>query len=254
MDVLNYYKLKQKYKELMDDRKQEIRRTERLTQKELKVRFKKIIQRCVNCHKEGGTIFEEKNGMLKAVCAAKVQCTLNINIKRKLYDNALELEQKNDIISENLKLRIIMTKLDYLFGLNNSKEETIDKFNKLKGELAQISETQLILNKKFGHIISGDNRDPLLIDANNDLANEIDELKKIYAEYLEETSANSSASGAGYITAMVEKYVSLIKPLVEKIRQMQYGYYAIEEIDDETDVYRWVADPYRFDQFEQERK
>ena len=254
MDVLNYYKLKQKYKELMDDRKQEIRRTERLTLKELKVRFKKLIPRCVNCHKAGGTIFEEKNGMLKAVCAAKVQCTLNINIKRKFYDNAIELEQKNDIISENLKLRIIMTKLDYLFGLNNSKEETIDKFNKLKGELAQISETQLILNKKFGHIISGDNRDPLLIDANNDLANEIDELKKIYAEYLEETSANSSASGAGYITAMVEKYVSLIKPLVEKIRQMQYGYYAIEEIDDETDVYRLVADPYRFDQFEQERK
>ena len=254
MDVLNYYKLKQKYKELMDDRKQEIRRTEGLTLKELKVRFKKLIPRCVNCHKAGGTIFEEKNGMLKAVCAAKVQCTLNINIKRKLYDNALELEQKNDIISENLKLRIIMTKLDYLFGLNNSKEETIDKFNKLKGELAQISETQLILNKKFGHIISGDNRDSLLIDANNDLANEIDELKKIYAEYLEETSASSSASGAGYITAMVEKYVSLIKPLVEKIRQMQYGYYAIEEIDDETDVYRLVADPYRFDQFEQERK
>lgn len=253
MDVLNYYKLKQNYKELMDDRKQEIRRTERLTLKELKVRFKKLIPRCVNCHKAGGTIFEEKNGMLKAVCAAKVQCTLNINIKRKFYDNALELEQKNELISENLKLRIIMTKLDYLFGLNNSKEETIDKFNKLKGELAQISETQLILNKKFGHIISGDNRDPLLIDANNDLANEIDELKKIYAEYLEETST-TGASGAGYITAMVEKYVSLIKPLVEKIRQMQYGYYAIEEVDDETDVYRLVADPYRFDQFEQERK
>ena len=253
MDVLNYYKLKQNYKELMDDRKREIRMTERLTLKELKVRFKKLIPRCVNCHKAGGTIFEEKNGMLKAVCAAKVQCTLNINIKRKFYDNALELEQKNDIISENLKLRIIMTKLDYLFGINNSKEETIDKFNKLKGELAQISETQLILNKKFGHIISGDNRDPLLIDANNDLANEIDELKKIYAEYLEETST-TGASGAGYITAMVEKYVSLIKPLVEKIRQMQYGYYAIEEVDDETDVYRLVADPYRFDQFEQERK
>lgn len=253
MDVLNYYKLKQNYKELMDDRKREIRMTERLTLKELKVRFKKLIPRCVNCHKAGGTIFEEKNGMLKAVCAAKVQCTLNINIKRKFYDNALELEQKNELISENLKLRIIMTKLDYLFGLNNSKEETIDKFNKLKGELAQISETQLILNKKFGHIISGDNRDPLLIDANNDLANEIDELKKIYAEYLEETST-TGASGAGYITAMVEKYVSLIKPLVEKIRQMQYGYYAIEEVDDETDVYRLVADPYRFDQFEQERK
>jgi hypothetical protein len=253
MDVLNYYKLKQNYKELMDDRKLMIRKTEGLNMKDLKARFKKLIPKCVNCGKAGGTIFEEKNGMLKAVCAAKVQCTLNINIKRKFYDNALELEQKNDIISENLKLRIIMTKLDYLFGLNNSKEETIDKFNKLKGELAQISETQLILNKKFGHIISGDNRDPLLIDANNDLANEIDELKKIYAEYLEETST-TGASGAGYITAMVEKYVSLIKPLVEKIRQMQYGYYAIEEVDDETDVYRLVADPYRFDQFEQERK
>ena len=254
MDVLNYYKLKENYEDKINFRKLNIRKTEGLNMKDLKARFKKLIPKCVNCGKAGGTIFEEKNGMLKAVCAAKVQCTLNINIKRKFYDNAIELEQKNNIISENLKLRIIMTKLDYLFGLNNSKEETIDKFNKLKEELAQISETQLILNKKFGYIISGENRDPLLIDANNDLANEIDELKKIYAEYSEETSAAGASTGSGYITAMVEKYISLIKPLVKKIQKMQYGYYAIELDDSENDVYRLVADPYRFDQLEQERK
>ena len=254
MDVLDYYKLKENYQDKINNRKLMIRITEGLNMKDLKARFKKLIPKCVNCGKAGGTIFEEKNGMLKAVCAAKVQCTLNINIKRKFYDNAIELEQKNNIISENLKLRIIMTKLDYLFGLNNSKEETIDKFNKLKEELAQISETQLILNKKFGYIISGENRDPLLIDANNDLANEIDELKKIYAEYSEETSAAGASTGSGYITAMVEKYISLIKPLVKKIQKMQYGYYAIELDDSENDVYRLVADPYRFDQFEQERK
>jgi hypothetical protein len=253
MDVLDYYKLKENYQDKINDRKEKIKKKEGLTLKEIKARFKKLIPKCVNCDKAGGTIFEEKNGMLKAVCAATPQCSLNINIKRKLYDNAIELEQKNDIISENLKLRIIMTKLEYLFGLNNSKEDTIDKFNKLKGELAQISETQLVLNKKFGHIISGDNRDPLLNDANIDLANEIDELKKIYAEYSLEASSSAGA-GENYITAMVEKYISLIKPLVDKIRKMQYGYYAIEPVDDENDVYRLVANPYRFDQLEQERK
>ena len=249
MEVLNYYKLKEKYESLINERKKTIKTNENLTAKEKRAKFKKIIPNCINCKKAGGTTFEEKNGMLKAVCAATPQCALNINIKRKMYDNALELEQKNDIISERLKLRIIMTKLDYLFGLNNSKEETIDKFNKLKGELAQISETQLILNKKFGHIISGINRDPLLNDASIDLVNEIDELKKIYAEY-------SAEPEEGHITTMVEKYISTIKPLVEKIRQMQYGYYAMEWIEDETDsmVYRLVADPYRFDQLEQERK
>jgi hypothetical protein len=273
MDVLQYYELKQKYEESMNRRKLVIKKNKDLSLKEKQNRIKKIIGKCANCSKPGGTIFDEKNGMLKAVCGSKTPCNLNINIKRKLYDNIPDLEQKNYKASESLKMRIIMTKLDYLFGLVSSKDEVVDKFNTLKNELANINEKQLIVQKKYGDMISGIHREPLLLDANRDLVNEIAELKKIYQEY-------SNDPLQSYLTTMIEKYLTTIKPLSEKIRNMNYGYYEIElnvnktesmegneerqtKQDVSTDqdisrekktIYTLVALPYRLEQLEQERK
>lgn len=270
MDVLQYYELKQKYEESMNRRKLVIKKNKDISLKEKQTRIKKLIGKCANCGKPGGTIFEEKNGMLKAVCGSKTPCNLNINIKRKLYDNIPDLEQKNYKASESLKMRIIMTKLDYLFGLVSSKDEIVDKFNTLKNELANINEKQLIVQKNYGDMISGIHREPLLLDANRELVNEIAELKKIYQEYSNEPLQS-------YLTTMIEKYLTTIKPLSEKIRNMNYGYYAIEttvgidmesredhtlsqissdeEISREKKaVYTLVALPYRLEQLEQERK
>ena len=272
MDVLHYYELKQKYEENMNKRKNHIKKKKDLTLKEKRAKIKKLIGTCVNCNKEGGTIFEEKNGMLKAVCGANPACDLNINIKRKLYDNVIDLNQKNNKSIESLKMRIIMTKLDYLFGLVNSKDEVIDKFNTLKNELAQLSEEQLVLQKKYGDVIVGVHREPLLDDSELVLVSEIDELKKIYQDYLLDPQE-------AYLTTMIEKYITLIKPLTEKIRHIKYGYYAIEtnvekeeriEMEGNEDeskragdgdvakekkaVYTLVALPYRLEQLEQERK
>jgi hypothetical protein len=273
MDVLHYYELKQKYEEKLNIRKKKIKKNKDLSLKGKRAKVKALIGACVNCNKPGGTIFEEKNGTLKAVCGSKTPCDLNLNIKRKFYDNMREVEQKNERTIESLKMRIIMTKLDYLFGLVHSKDEIVDKFNTLKNELAQISESQLVIEKKYGDILSGIHREPLLVDAALDLANEIAELKKIYQEYLLDPSTP-------YLTAMVEKYLTTINPLTEKIRAMNYGYYAIEsnvetaaamegdaiegaamELSTDEDItrekkaiYTLVARPYRLEQFEQERK
>jgi len=267
MDVKQYYELKQKYQERINNKKIKIRKNNALTTKEKRAQYKKIVPKCVNCDKSGGTLFEEKNGMLKAVCASKTPCNLNINIKRVRYDNMRDLDIENDKVSENLKMRIIMTKLDYLFGINNNKEDIIEKFNELKEKLSAVTEKQLVINKNYGDIISGINRDPLLNDATADLAIEIDELKKLYGEY---TASNAPAQASAYITDMIEKYITKILPLTETIRKLKYGYYEVERSDEgqedkENDddenvkgkakvVYTLVANPYRFEQMEQEQK
>jgi hypothetical protein len=255
MDLAQYYELKQKYQERIDNKKNKIRKSKVLTTKEKRVQYKKIVPKCVNCDKPGGTLFEEKNGMLNAVCNAQTHCNLNINIKRLRYDNMRDLEIENDKVSENLKMRIIMTKLDYLFGINTSKDDIVEKFNELKNKLASVTEKQLVINKNYGDILSGINRDPLLNDASNDLANEIDELKNLYKEY-----TTSDKPVPGYLTEMIEKSITKILPLVETIRKLKYGHYEMEKellykIDD-ISIYEYtlVANPYRFEQMEQEQK
>ena len=260
--LVRYYKLKQKYNDNLTKRKNTIKKNENLTFKEKKANLKKIIGKCVNCGKTGGTIFEEKNGMLKAVCGNQQPCNLNINIKRKRYDNVMELERVFEKASESLKMRIIITKLDYLFGINSSKDDIVDKFNGLKKELAHISEIHLVNMKKYGDIIRGIPTDPLFNVASMDFAHEIDELKKIYEEYLENPTP-------AYITSIIEKYINTIRPLAEKIRTMKYSYYQLEKDgdgngignndDDKSSsqgkaVFTLVAKPYRLDQMEQERQ
>ena len=91
-----YYELKQRYEKNIKARKNKVKKNKDLTLKEKRSAIKKIIPRCVNCNKPGGTIFDEKNGMLKAVCGSKTPCDLNINIKRIRYDKMRELDTKND--------------------------------------------------------------------------------------------------------------------------------------------------------------
>jgi hypothetical protein len=249
MDYNYYYKLKQKYQDQLETRKTIIKENRELTLAEKKSRIKRIIPRCVACGKKGGTTFEEKNNMLKAVCAARdQQCDLNVAIKRKVYDNVRDLFHKNEKTIDNLKMRIIMTKLDYLFGYNTTKDDVVDKFNNLKQELAAITETQLINNKKYYDIISGIHREPLLLDAKNDLLSEIENMKEIYSQYKEEPVPQ-------LIKAMIETYKDNILPLSEKIRKMNYQYYALETNEDEDkDISKLIMQPYLYAQLEQERK
>ena len=251
MDILHYYELKQKYEEALSKRKMKIKKSEEMTIKEKRSKIKKIIPKCVNCGKPGGTLFEEKNGTLNAVCAVNPPCDLNINIKRKLYDNMRDMEIKNDKTIEHLKMRIIMTKLDYLFGLNTSKEEIVEKFNTLKSELSNVMEAQLVLNKNYGDIISGINRDPLLSDANMELATEMAEMKKIYDEYV-----LNPKKPTAYLTSMVEKYITIILPLTEQIKKIKYAYYDIEvdSAKGKEEIYTLYALPYKLSQIEQEQK
>ena len=251
MEITRYYELKQKYQTRINNRKNTIKKNEELTLKEKRAQYKKIVPKCINCDKAGGTLFEEKNGMLKAVCASSNPCDLNINIKRVCYDDMRNLTLEYDKTSENLKMRIIMTKLDYLFGVNTSKEDTIDKFNELKDKLAAITEKQIVTTKNYGDIISGINRDPLLSDAEVELLNEVDELKHLYKDYKD--NGSQAYGSQAYLTEMIEKYITKILPLSETIRKLKYGYYEIEH-DEDGIVATLVANPYRLEQIEQEQK
>jgi len=222
-----YYKLKEKYQNTIDKKKLKIKKDNSLTTNEKREQIKQLKYNCVNCGKEGGTLFDETNGMLKATCNSNEQCDLNMKVKRTFYNNSRDLSKLYNKQIESLKMRIIITKLDYLFGINNSKEDIIERFNSLKVELSNLSEKDILLNKTYGTIISGIIRDPLLKDVEMELANEIYELKKNYEEYLENPLPI-------LINNIVDVHINKIMPLLEKLRKMKYEYYNLENKNDET--------------------
>ena len=56
---------------------------------------------------------------------------------------------------------------------------------------------------------------------------------------------------------MIEKHITKINPLLEKIRNMKYSYIGIETNDNEkidNTIHRLIARPYLVEQIEQERQ
>ncbi|MFO0003688.1 MAG: hypothetical protein ACK559_21415, partial [bacterium] len=64
--INNYYKLKFKYENKINDFKRKIIGNTYLTKKEKKSRFSKFIPKCVICKRNGGSVFSNKNRLLKA--------------------------------------------------------------------------------------------------------------------------------------------------------------------------------------------
>jgi len=137
-----YYSLKHKYEQYVSDTKKKILSPIDSDGKKIKLTLdekKKIISKqqfkCINCKQLGGTVFENKNNKLKAICGNTTKpCSLNIEIdKGKLSyipDNLYNLDNKIN----NLKLNITFLKLDYLFNYIN-EDESVKKFNIIKDEL-----------------------------------------------------------------------------------------------------------------------
>ena len=137
-----YYSLKHKYEQYVSDTKKKILspidsdgKKIKLTLDEKKKLLSKQQLKCINCKQLGGTIFENKNNKLKALCGNTTKpCSLNIEIdKGKLSyvpDNLYNLDDK----IKNLKLSITFLKLDFLFNYVN-EDESVKKFNKIKDEL-----------------------------------------------------------------------------------------------------------------------
>ena len=63
-----YYKLKQKYDDKVQRQKMRILRDTNLTVGEKRARVRLIKKQCVNCKKEGGTVFTTSERILRAVC------------------------------------------------------------------------------------------------------------------------------------------------------------------------------------------
>jgi hypothetical protein len=219
--LVQYYKLKQRYDDLIIKNKDKILKT--LPIKIQRKKFHKALS-CINCKKSGGTIFTNDSNTLRAVCGnSEHPCKLHIEIQRSSYKNIRDVEEKYAKNIDALKNNIIKIKLNLLFGYAN-EEKTVNEFNKYKNILNERSKEYQKIQAAFLRIVDDINAKAMMEDKENQLLVLIDSLKQIKKEYRDKYLVLSEEQKNNFINNMVEYYITKIKPINEEIVENKYKF------------------------------
>ena len=196
--------------------------------------------KCVNCKRNVGTIFSDKDRVLKAICGDKDEpCTLNIEIfmgKKEHIDDIIDAMEES--ISE-IKEKIIKLKLDLIYNYK-IEDEVIEEFTQLKRNYIEIQKNMNILTKKKQKIITNNGEKNILIENLNKqittLIGYINDKIKTYKE----------GGDSQDITEIIELYNVDLKNKLDQIRLNKYNTNYVTKINDpelypkKFDVYQLV--------------
>ena len=232
--VYKYYKLKNKYMDTINKKKQNILNDDNIVSfKDKRKKWKKTKISCINCNRNGGSIFFSKNKVLTAICGHIEPCNLNIKINRGDFYNIRS--EENLILNElnNIKNNIIRIKLDLLFNFNDEKN-TIKLFEKAKKELLEYGDYLSSIRKKYIEIINNTKNKEKILEYRIKLNSEIEFLNNLHKSYKESEEPS-------IITTMVETYISSIEVLTSTLRELKYNNPRIEKIDNN---YKLIEETY----------
>ena len=231
-----YYSLKQKYEDTIASDKKRILNSQ--TTVNIKEKFKNIKIKCINCKRNGGTIFTNKNHILKAVCGNSDPCDLNIEINKGEYVNLREITDINSDIIDSLKKEIILVKLNVMFSFID-KTEALSQFNYLTNTLSKQSINQSPFIKKYNDIVDNKNKEiqlKILIDKLNLEINNIKNLNKLYNTDKKES----------ILKTIIEKF-NFIQPLLKDIQNLKYTNLQIEDMNN---IHYLIAEPFSLSELE----
>lgn len=222
LEKLNeYYRLKNTYDSLYNDKKNSILKKQSLNIKQKKNAILKIKRNCISCKRPVGTIFQAKDNFLYALCGDKSSpCSLNIKINRGLFVNIHELL---DVFQEGVdekKNKIIESKLDLLFNFK-TENQIITLFNSIKNELN--NDLEAVLKYKTSLINITENiSNKQLIDSKTTIIYEKIDLIKDTMKQFNETGEIQ------YIKDILQIYSSELIPMIDSLNKIKYKYYTIE--------------------------
>jgi len=224
--VDEYYKLKTKYEEENKKKKREIIGNKSLSWKDKRSEYKKLVPKCINCKRPGGTIFSTKfydeiNGefnehrQLKAICGVMVDpCNLNITINVGKYSSISDLLSEFDKEIAVIKNNIIDYKNQLLFGFS-SADQALARFNKLKSLLGEyITQSQVFMELYLSITDNGEEKQMLKEDIEKSYLL-VEEIKKNMNQFNE-------TSNIQFVQDAVTTYVTNLKPLLKKIIHTKY--------------------------------
>lgn len=247
-EIDNYYKLKKQYKNSQQSSIAKIMSNENLTIADKRVRVKELMNKCINCKSDGGTIFEETHNYLKAYCGANQKCDLNIDVDKGDQKILLpELLEKLRLSLEDQKTELIKLKIKHAIG-SIDDDVALEEFE-IKRERLQ----------KITHVCSSIEEKLISVTNNIDTQNEINTLKEniykniqAFKDILDEYQKTSNEA---YLGDAIQKYVNDIEPNASKLRETIYIINRIDSnVQDNDSEYKLVQKNYALEELEHDLK
>lgn len=238
-----YYKLKEAYETSVRNQKLDILK-KKVGKKDIRKRLLSLKPKCVNCKREGGSIFssafDEKalSRVLSAKCGVVSNpCNLNIEIQAGSYEGIQDILSHDEKELESVKQRIIEGKNKLLFGYSKT-EETIEHFEELKKQVndhtGSIEYYSKIYYDKVDNKKDKENLNKLIGDSYKS----IHQIKDYIRKFNEEDNDNQTQN----VLSAVKVYVEQLKPQLEQIMHLKYKQNAVVYDEDEM-TYHLIQKP-----------
>jgi hypothetical protein len=226
--IHGYYSMKEKYNSALEKRRQRLINDPIIDWKSLSAqqkakRLAMIKPACIVCKQEGGSIFTETDGKLKAICGNISQpCGFHIEVSRGKYASLETLMNESLEEVRATKDEIIRMKLDLLFRFIN-EDELLEQFDAVQKKL----QDQLTMYTEFRSYY-------LSVTDNDDLRKDTDTLTRVISEkvarikeYMTEFR-DSEWKNRSIIDDILVLYQTDIEPAYMKLRETKYIYSQVE--------------------------
>jgi hypothetical protein len=225
--ITTYYQKKATYDKDYERKKETIRKDGGLSETEKREKIRKIVRKCIVCESSDGTIFSQTGRILSAICGNRANpCSLNINIERPTVKRFADVEEQLDATIDKLKDDVILSKYNILFNFSLFDDAFVNKADEIRKKIKDYDD----LKKRYAELYTKATRiaerKERATKEEYDFLLRVGELKTIIKE------SSSSSSDSSYVNAN-EHYISIMLPMLNKIRQDKY---------DTIDVVRETAD------------
>lgn len=205
MDTAEYFRLKQSYETKLAKKKNQIRNDKMIGEREKRQKYEMLKRECVNCKKEGGTMFRLDKDNYYAKCAATPPCPLDVKIQRVTVSSFRDQENALDEKVKRIKNDIIETNMDNLYKFVD-EDNTITRGESLKKELQSAVDELVLLRKGLERNLP-----------------QIDKLETLLQEEITELRAEDSKRA--------ERYIANIRPVEDQLREAKYKYADVEQAE-----------------------
>ena len=250
--IHGYYSMKEKYNSALEKRRQRLINDPVINWKSLssQQKAKRLAQHvkplCIVCKQEGGSIFTETDGKLKAICGNISQpCGFHIEVERGKYISLETLMNESLEEVRATKDEIIRMKLDLLFQFI-SEDELLEQFDAVQHKLQEQMKMYSEFRTYYLSVTDNEDRRKDTETHTRVISEKIALIKEYMTEFRDSEWKNRSI-----IDDILVLYQQDIEPAFMKLRETKYVYSQVETTENADGV---LVDMYNDGEFNLSQK